>query len=320
MDFAIIRLLKMTGKIKLILPTVFVLMFFPFAQLQAKFGVLANYKYSKLNLGFTDFDSDRDFAPGVQHGAIGLGILWNDLEVSAAFAIPSTASRIGDFKNRSYSDFVTNYWGDAVLVQLYWQKYTGYYSEFAPTRILDESEVQKGGLNALFPILNKDYTVKTMIGRAKTTDAAGSLIIGGSAFVNSVKSNANLITTDDPAVFNRMYGFQNGTFGNAILVVGGAFTIQAGGFYLTPLVNVGLGLQYRDFNLQKSGASKWYFDFSQFQVSVMSGYNSEKFFARLLIDYHSSHTNLHDFVGYDTGAYRIFFITTQIEFSTGIYF
>lgn len=191
--------------------------------LAAKVGILTSYKFTKLNLGLTDFDNDLNYSPEIRNGAISLGFVYDDLEVSIALGIPSSANKIADFKNRAYTDFTTNYWGDKFAAQLYWQSYNGYYTDFSPARTYPDLSVTKFGVNVLFPVLNSEYTARTLVGRSeKKKIFMATMILGGSAFYNSVRSGADLVNSTDPAAFDRLYGFKSGIFGNVIFVFGGA--------------------------------------------------------------------------------------------------
>lgn len=251
-------------------------------------------------------------------GYYGVGISWNGIGLSFVGDVPASDSDEEKYGKSSYENLSMFLYGKQYGIDLFYQRYQGYYlsnpEEFGlhegdPATIRPDLALATLGMNAYY-VFSGDFS---LIGAFNQTErqlsSGGSFLFMMSVMRFTIESDGPLV----PAAYDGgdYAGFYGGRFYSVAASPGYAYTLVYSGLYLTLGVFLGGGLIYQEMDVS-SGEKSGFNTMLRTSVKSALGYNGESIFAGMLVIY--------DIVSGGTGELSAEQMIFNIEFFAGARF
>ncbi|HNV48302.1 MAG TPA: DUF4421 family protein [Spirochaetota bacterium] len=298
---------------------------YPISQLQIR-----NYDNSLDAVSSDTLTNLTTYQPNVNFN-VGLGVGYKWFGLSYQMAVTGTARDEADYGRSEYIDFQFYFVFKKFGVDLFFQRYSGYYL-VNPIRLDNPQDynVTKGdahvkrsdlkltsiGLNGYY-IFNDNFSFKAAFKQTERQNtSAGSFMLMASAINYGIEAEHSLIPPSQEVFYGENAGFSRGMFTALCVLPGYAYTfVFPNHVFITPAGFIGAGGMIKNYHV--TSGDKGETDFCwKFNVRIGAGYNGDTYFYGITAMY--DRTDSQGFVS--KGGISVAVAVGQIEAYAGVRF
>jgi hypothetical protein len=231
--------------------------------------------------------SDRvEYTPNVQ-ARLGLGVYRGRWGLSGSFPVPEDSGSREEKGRTSYFDYRGSFAVERMHLVVNYQQYEGLYirnsSDVDPAHRSGDPYIQRDDLvvrncsaNVTVPFSPDRFSLRAAYGHtARQTRSGGSLLYSFSYSDTLIDCDTSLVPASLAPEYGDDAGLTGGKFRTLSAGIGYGYTFARGSWFLTPRGTIGIGFQYRSFDIGDEDVEE-YGVAAKLDLSLAGGYNGER--------------------------------------------
>jgi hypothetical protein len=246
-------------------------------------------KYRSLSFEARDVTNDGQkvsFKPN-NTASLGVGMYVFDLSFELTFAVPLNESSRKIYGETDARDFQLNILAKSWGVDIYHQKYSGFYKDDARVNISKDTpypqrpdiDTRNFGVSGFYVVNNKKFSMRAPYNYVeRQLKSKGSLILYGTLNSFKVEADSALLSQEARAGFGEGSDFKNLKYTTLSVAPGYSYTAVVKRFFVNGTLTFGPAHHWVYYK-GENGAEHYDINFSTtYSVRLAAGYNSSRFF------------------------------------------